>query len=620
MSAPATLARLQSAVRLLQAGQADEAAHLLTALVDEEPQNADALALLGLAHAQRDDDEAALRLMTRALEINPRHPSTQFNQAKVLRKLERWDEAEQAFARVLELKPDHAEARRARAHVLVEQKRDAEALAELDRVATDNIASLTLRAKLRMNFARPADAVADYDRIVALDPMSWEAWNNRGIALDQLERYDDALKSYDRALGLQPNDDNVLHNRGAVLICLKRFDEALPLFERLVTTDPERADNWACRGAALASLNRIEEALTSFEKGLELDPVSLRALNGKGMALTALGRVAGAIAVYKTAVEHHPSNPMTHGNLAFAELVAGDLTNGFESYEWRRKDGPIGKGQRQYPQAEWLGEDLAGKTLLLHPEQGLGDVVHFGRFAPILERRGARVILETPAALKALMQTLPGNAVVVASGETPPSFDRHAPLMSVAHRLGTTLETIPAEVPYLFADDAKRARWRAKLAPLQGKRVGVCWSGHSIHRNDHARSIPLATFAPLLDVPGLSYVSLQREVRDTDAPLLRTKTNVADWMSEVADFADTAALIAELDLVVTVDTSVAHVAGALGRPVWILITSSPDWRWLLHRADSPWYPTARLFRQPTIADWPAVITDVRRALTAFASA
>lgn len=618
MSAPATLATLQSAVRLLQAGQADEAARLLSALVDAEPQNADAIALLGLAHAQRDDDETALRLMTRALEINPRQASTQFNRAKVLRKLERWSEAEQAFARVLELKPDHGEARRARAQVLAEQNRDADALAELDRITTDNVASLTLRAKLRMNAGRAAEAVVDYDRIVSIDPSSWETWNNRGIALDQLEHYDDALKSYDRALGMQPNDDNVLHNRGAVLICLKRFDEALPLFERLVTTDPERADNWACRGAALASLNRIEEALASFEKGLELDPVSLRALNGKGMALTALGRVAEAIGVYKTAVMHHPANPMTHGNLAFAELVAGDLTNGFTSYEWRRKDGPIGKAQRAYPQAEWQGEDLTGKTLLLHPEQGLGDVVHFGRFVPILERKGARVILEAPAALKALMQTLPGRPVVVASGEAPPPFDLHAPLMSVAHRLGTTLETIPADVPYLVADEAKRTNWRTKVAPLDGKRVGVCWSGHSIHRNDHARSIPLATFAPLLDVAGLSYVSLQREVRDADAPLLRAKPNVADWMNEVADFADTAALIAELDLVVTVDTSVAHVAGALGKPVWILITSAPDWRWLLNRSDSPWYPTARLFRQSKIANWPPVIRDVREALTKFA--
>jgi tetratricopeptide (TPR) repeat protein len=607
------LATLQSAVRLLQAGQTDEATRLLAELLKHEPNNADALALTGLAHAHRNENEEAARFMSRALALNPRHAATQFNHANVLRKLERWSDAEQAYARTLALRPDHAEARRQRAHMLAEMKRDAEALAELDRVATDNIQTLTLRAKLRFNANRESDAFDDYERIVALDPKNWEAWNNRGILLDKVERYEDALQSYDRALALAPDNGNVQHNRGAVLLCLSRFDEALPLFEHLIATDPDHADNWSCHGVALASVMRLDEALTSFEKGLALDPESLRAGNGKGMALTALGRPSEAIVQYKKVAARHPGNPMTHGNLAFAELVSGNLKDGFANYEWRRKDGPIGKSQRDYAQPEWTGEDLAGRTLLLHPEQGLGDVVQFARFVPQLAAQG-HVILETPPALTTLMRTLDGNPTIVATGDMLPRFDLHAPLMSVAHRLGLTLETIPASVPYLHPDDAKRSAWRQKLAPLKGKRVGICWSGHRIHRNDHARSIALETFAPALDAPNISFVSLQREVRETDEALLRAQPNVTDWMKDVSDFADTAALIAELDLVVTVDTSVGHVAGALGKPVWILITSAPDWRWLLNRADSPWYPTARLFRQPSIGDWRSVITNVRDAL------
>jgi hypothetical protein len=340
----------------------------------------------------------------------------------------------------------------------------------------------------------------------------------------------------------------------------------------------------------------------------------LRALNGKGMALVALGRIEEAIDIYKRAASLHPNNPMTHGNLAFAELVVGNFRDGFANYEWRRKDGPIGRRQRTYPQPEWQGEDLAGKTILLHPEQGLGDVVQFARFVPILAAKGARVVLETPPALTTLMRTLPANQTIVSSGEPLPPFDTHAPLLSVAHRLGLTLDAIPADIPYLGADEAKRIAWRTKLAPLAGPRVGVCWSGHRIHRNDHARSIPLDTFATLLNVPGVSFVSLQREVRDTDAAQLKALPQLADWMSDVQDFADTAALIAELDLVVTVDTSVAHVAAALGKPVWIMITSAPDWRWLMKRDDSPWYPTVRLFRQPTLGDWPTVIRTVRESL------
>jgi tetratricopeptide (TPR) repeat protein len=608
------LATLQSAVRLLQSGQADEAARTLAPLLKAEPNNADALALTGLAHAHRNENEEAARFMSRALALNPRHAATQFNYANVLRKLERWSDAEQAYARTLSLKPDHAEARRQRGHMLAEMKRDADALAELDRVSSDSIQTLTLRAKLRFNGGRAADAFADYERIVALDPQNWEAWNNRGIVLDQFERYDEALKSYDRAVALAPDDHNVLHNRGAALICLLRYTEALPLFERLIATDPGRADNWSCHGVALASLMRIDEALTSFEKGLSLDPASLRALNGKGMALAALGRIDEAIAFYETAARLHPDNPMTLGNLAFAQLVGGNLKDGFTHYEWRRKDGPIGKGQRAYPQPEWTGEDLAGKTLLLHPEQGLGDVVQFARFVPRLIAQGAHVIIETPPALVTLLGSLEGNPTIIRSGDAPPPFNVHAPLMSLAHKLGTTLNTIPAEIPYLRASETKRAAWRERLAPLPGKRVGICWSGHRIHRNDHARSIPFATFVEGLDAPDVSFVSLQRELRDTDEAQLRARPNIADWMNEVADFADTAALIAELDLVVTVDTSVAHVAGALGKPVWILIASAPDWRWLRNRADSPWYPTARLFRQPTLGDWRSVVDNVRSAL------
>jgi tetratricopeptide (TPR) repeat protein len=608
------LATLQSAVRLLQSGQADEASRLLADLLKHEPNNADALALTGLAHAHRNQNEEAARFMSRALALNPHHAATQFNYANVLRKLERWSDAEQAYARVLALKPDHVEARRQRGHMLAEMKRDADALNELDRVPTDNIQTLTLRAKLRLNTGRLSDAFADYELIVALDPKNWEAWNNRGIVLDKVERYEDALQSYDRALALAPTNLNAMHNRGAALLCLSRFDEALPLFEHLIATDPSHADNWSCHGVALASLMRLDEALASFEKGLTLDPESMRAGNGKGMALVALGRPQEAIAQYKKVAALHPGNPMTHGNLAFAELVSGNLIEGFVNYEWRRKDGPIGKSQRDYPQPEWTGEDLTGKRLLLHPEQGLGDVVQFARFVPQLTAQGAHVILETPPALTTLMRTLDGSPTVVSTGDPLPHFDLHGPLMSVAHRLGLTLETIPAAVPYLHPDEAKRSAWREKLAPLKGKRVGICWSGHRIHRNDHARSIPFAAFAPALDVPGLSFVSLQREVRETDEAQLRAHPHISDWMNEVTDFADTAALISELDLVVTVDTSVAHVAGALGRPVWILITSAPDWRWLLNRSDSPWYPTARLFRQSTLGDWRSVIAGVQDAL------
>lgn len=612
-----TLVKLQAAVRLLQSGRADDAKTQLAEIIAAEPANADALALMGLVHAQQGDNGTAAALMERAIVLNPRHPATLFNYANVLGKLGRVREAIDAYARVLALKPDHDGARRARGHALADAGRDDEALGELDRVQGANGDTLALRARLRFSANKFADAIADYDLVLKGEPANFAAWNNRGIALDKLDRYEDALASYERALALQPDHDDALHNKGAALLCLQRYDEALPLFERLIATDPMRADNWSCRGAALASLLRMDEAVASFEKALALDAQSLRALNGLGMALVALGRVAEGIEHYRQALALHPDNAMTRGNLAFAQLVSGDFADGFANYEWRRKEGPIGKAQRAFAQDEWKGEDVSGKTVLLHPEQGLGDVVQFARFASLLADQGARVILEVPAPLKRLMRTMDG-VTVVRSGAPLPPFDLHAPLMSLAHRLGTTLETIPARVPYICADEDERAHWRARLSALPpGPRVGLCWAGHHIHRSDHARSIPLAQFAEIARSDGFAFVSLQREVREGDGPVLRSLPHVADWMSDVTDFAATAALIAELDLVVTVDTSVAHVAGALGKPVWILIAAAPDWRWLLGRDDSPWYPTARLFRHERLGAWSGALAAVTRALYQF---
>jgi tetratricopeptide (TPR) repeat protein len=605
---------LREAVRWLQSGRPDEAERILTGLRRSFPHDPDAIALLGLAHAQQGRNEPAAALMAEALTLNPSHVATLVNHAKVLSKLSRWDEAADAASRALAIRHDHTEARRLRAHALAALDRAAEALADLDAIATNNIDTLALRAKLRFAAARTNDALTDYDSIVALDPGNWEALNNRGIALDFARRFEEAATSYARALALRPDDNDVIHNRGANLIALQRYDEAYPLFERLVRADPDRADNWSCHGAALTGLLRFDDAIASFNHALKLDPASLRALNGRGMVLAALQRTSEALSDYRAAITVESDNAMTHANLAFTLLASGDLRDGFAEYEWRRKAGAVGRAQRTYPQPEWQGEDIAGKTLLLHPEQGLGDIVQFARFAPLLAQRGIRVVLETLPGLETLLRTLEGAPTIISLGQTPPQFDVHAPLMSLGHKLGITLQTIPANVPYLHASEPQRAVWRERLSPLRGRRVGLCWSGNKAHFNDRARSIALERLGALFDVPGVSFVSLQREVRETDHATLKATTAINDFTARLTDFADTAAMIAERDLVITVDTSVAHVACALGKPTWILLAKASDWRWLVDREDSPWYPTARLFRQTKIGHWEDVIGRVRDAL------
>jgi tetratricopeptide (TPR) repeat protein len=554
--------------------------------------------------------------LAKALALNPNNLTARLNHAKVLTRLERWPAVAAAATVFLNQRPDHAEARRLRGQAFAELTRDAEALADLDLVAKDNVATLLMRAKLRYAADRAGDAVADYDRVIALVPAHWEALNNRGIALEALQRYDDALRSYERALALNPTNTSVLHNRAASLLTLQRQHEALPLFEHLIAVEPSNVDNWTGHGAALASLLNLDDAIASFDKALALDPASVRALVSRGTVLAAQSRTAEALADYRRALILDPNNATAHANLAFALLADGNLADGFAEYEWRRKDGPIHLTSRRFDTPEWQGEDIAGKTLLLHPEQGLGDILQFARFVSRLTANGVRVILEVPRTLEALMRTLPGGATIVQTGSTLPPYDFHAPLMSVAHKLRLTLDVIPAAVPYLHAPTDRRTQWRTRMAALARPRVGLCWSGNAEHRNDRARSIPLGELARIAQVETASFVSLQRDVRETDKAPFAALKNIANFMPEVADFADTAALIADLDLVICVDTSVAHLAGALGKPVWILIATSADWRWLKGRDDSPWYPTARLFRQKTHGNWNEVIDLVRAELTA----
>jgi tetratricopeptide (TPR) repeat protein len=612
-----TAEALQQAMRLLQAGQPGEAERVLAPLLRQSPANADALALLALSFAQRDENTRADELLAQALKLSPDNLTAQVNHAKVLTKLDRWPEVVAAATAVLEKRPGHMEARRLRGQAFAALKHDDQALADLDAVTTDNVATLLMRAKLRYTAGRAADAVADYDRIIALAPAHWEALNNRGIALEVLQRYDDAFASYERAVALNPTNTSALHNRAACLLTLRRHPEALPLFRHLIEIEPASADNWTGHGAALASLLHFDEAIASFDKALALDPQSVRALVSRGTVLAAMDRTPEALTDYRHALRLDPGNATAHANLAFALLADGNLADGFVEYEWRRKDGPIQLSSRRFDKPEWQGEQIAGKTLLLHPEQGLGDILQFARFVPELCAQGANVIVEVPGALEALMQTLPGNATIVRTGTPLPPYDLHAPLMSLGQKLNLTLETIPAHVPYLHVPADRQTKWRSRMPPLAKPRVGLCWSGNPAHSNDRARSIPFDRFASIAAMPDVAYVNLQRDLRDGDKAAFAASNRIANLMPDVADLADTAALIAELDLVICVDTSIAHLAGALAKPVWILIATSADWRWLKRREDSPWYPTARLFRQTEHGDWDTVIDRVRAELAAL---
>jgi Tfp pilus assembly protein PilF len=431
---------------------------------------------------------------------------------------------------------------------------------------------------------RLAEAEAAYQRILAGDPAHAEALIFLGVIANQRGRHHDALRLIDRALEANPRSAIALVNRGVVLLALQRPEEALESFDHALEIRPDYAEAVAKRGNALRSLRRPREALLCYEKARTLRPDYDEARWSESMC----------------------------------RLLMGDFENGWRQYEWRWKQRDYQRDRREFSQPLWLGEqEVAGRTILLHAEQGFGDTIQFCRYATLLATRGARVILEVQPPLKSLLARLSGPAVVLGAGEALPDFDLHCPLMSLPLACGTTLETVPAAECYLTADRERVAVWSARLGSTARPRVGLVWSGNRAHGNDYARSIALAELLERLDGSGAAFVSLQKDVRPHDRATLAVRPDVLHCGDELRDFDDTAALIESMDLVISVDTSVAHLAGALGKPVWVLLPYAPDWRWLLEREDSPWYPTARLFRQARSGDWDGVLSAVTGALADF---
>jgi tetratricopeptide (TPR) repeat protein len=363
----------------------------------------------------------------------------------------------------------------------------------------------------------------------------------------------------------------------------------------------------------LHRLRRFEEALASYDAALAARPDYAEALANRGATLYELARFDAASASYEQAIALCPDHADAHFFKGLSSLVTGDFARGWIEYEWRRKAPSARITQRDLPQPRWLGDgDIAGKTILLHSEQGLGDTIQFCRYVPLVAERGGRVILEVERPLRALMTGLAGTALVVAKGDPLPAFDLQCPLPSLPLAFQSRLETIPSTTPYLRVPKQALDRWRALLGTRRSLRIGLAWSGNTKHVRDRERSMRLRDLLPLLDIEA-TFVSLQKEVRAGDAASLES-CNMLRFSGEIGDFSDTAALISQLDLVISVDTSVAHLAGALGKPVWILLTHAPDWRWLLDRDDSPWYPSARLFRQRETREWGSVTMRVREAL------
>jgi tetratricopeptide (TPR) repeat protein len=601
-----------------QAGRLADAERLYRQILAAQPDHRDSLYLLGVIAYQRGDYAQALVQTDLALDINPDNCVAWNQRGLALHRLKRFEEALPSYDRALAVWPDHAEAWCNRGVALYELKRFDEALASHDRalaVRPHYAEAFCCRGAALLQLKRLDEALASCERALAIHPDYAEAFSNRADALSELKRLDEALASYDRALALGQDSAELHYNRGNALLALKRFDEALVSFDHALARSPDYAWAHSNRGIALHELTRFDEALASHERAVALEPRSAIAHCNQGVALYKLKRLDEAGACYERALALQPDLPAVNFAEAHYRLLTGDLPLGWEKAEWRWKIEPVKSNKRDFVQPHWSGsQEIAGKTLLLHAEDGFGDSIQFCRYVPPAAARGARVILEVLWPQRELMRTLAGVTQVVARGEPLPDFDLHCSLLSLPAAFGTDLATIPSKTPYLHAVASAADGWNARLGPRTRPRIGIVWSGNPIHDNDRNRSIGIRPFLPLLAGVDATFVSLHREVRADDAAVLAERGAILHFGEELKDYADTAALIANLDLIVSVDTSVAHLAGALAKPVWILLPFLPDWRWLLDREDSPWYPTARLFRQDAMYAWDGVIARVRAAL------
>jgi tetratricopeptide (TPR) repeat protein len=517
----------------------------------------------------------------------------------ILQRQGRLAEAEKIYTRILKTLPDQFETLQLLAELKMARQKPGEAFRHMTAAVAARPGSADARIHLGhvlRALKRDADALASFDKALAIDPASIDGLGNRGDVLLALRRPAEALACFDRILSVSPGHAEARANRGAALAALARHAEALADFDAALATalNPIVFYN---RGLALAALGRPAEAIAAYDRTLALVANHASAWSSRGVALQALNRHADAIASFDRAIAIEPDFADAHFNKSLALLAIGDYPRGQTEYEWRWKRSGTEHLRHGFARPLWRGgEPPHHKTILLHAEQGLGDTIQFVRYARLLGRAGANVILETHPELKPLLARLEGCRSVIARGEARPAHDFHCPLGSLPMAFKTELSSVPTEIPYVSADAERIECWRPRLEALAGPRVAVVWAGNAAHANDLHRSVPLALLRPLWAGDGARFVSLQRDLRAGDAEILAAAPVLA-LGTELADFDDTAAVLAGCDLLITVDTSVAHLAGAMGRPVWLLLPFSSDWRWTAQGDRSPWYPSVRLYRQ-----------------------
>lgn len=646
---------LNSALRNHQAGRWPEAEQQYRRVLATEPQNADAIHLLGLLYHQTGKVEQAIGLYKQALGIRPNYLEVHGNLAMALQQQGKHTEAIGHFQQVLAIEPNHAETHLKLAVARHQQRQLDAAITHYQRAialqpqnpsAYNNLAIVLQeqgKNELSLTHVRQAiaqqpnyveahynlgnilrtmgkleEAVGAYQQAIALKPNYPEAYYNLGNTLGELENWSEAIASYQQAIALRPNYAKAHNNLGTVLRKQGDLDRALISYQKAIAQRPNYADAYYNLGITFGQQEKLDAAIKYYQQAIGLKP-DPEIYNNLAVTFQKQRKIPEAIASYRRAIELRPNYAEAHKNLGMALLLLGEMQEGLAELEWRWQCGTFTKEKSAYDLGKplWDGRDLQGRTILLYSEQGMGDAIQFIRYVPLVKAKGAHVIVECQKPLLRLFTAVPEIDRVVERGTALPEFDVQASLMTLPHILGTTLDNIPAQIPYLRSESSEEALKRLLRTEDKGK-VGIVWGTKSGHPTAKDRSCKLSDFLPILEIKDITFYSLQKGEQVAEiAPLGRE--NLVNLDPQLQDFADTAAAMQQLDLIITVDTAVAHLAGALGKPAWVLLPFVPDWRWMLEREDTPWYPTMRLFRQEKAKDWSQVFVSVRKALELWIS-
>ncbi len=580
--------KLEQAFKLHQAGNLAAAAELYKDVLALHPEHPAALRLLGILAAQTDQHDEAVRLLSRIARGKQADALVHFHLANVYSELDRLGDAERHYRLAIKQNDRFVEAYNNLGNTLLGLSRAKEALDCFDQALLQRptyAAAYCNRGNALQKLARPEDAVESFNKAIELKPDFVEAYNGRAPCLQELGRLPEALVSVETALKLRPNHLTALCNQSRVLLQLERYNEALSCTDKAIEHRVDFADAHVSRGNVLAAAGRSQEALTAYNKALAIDP----------------------------------NHGLAHYSKAFTNLLNGNLIDGFAEYEWGWHSKTQGRGKpHAFIKPLWLGSpSLEGRSILLHAEQGLGDTLQFCRYLDLVAAQGARVILEAPAILREILSTLSGVHAFVDQGTKRPNFDYHCPLMSLPYAFKTSLETIPCRSHYLEAQPERIEYWKNFIG-AQGFKIAIAWQGKPTGSVEWGRSFPVRLFEPIAKLPGVRLISLQKGAaasqikalgRDISIEVLPDSFDCADQA-----FIDSAAIMKCVDLVITSDTSLTHLAGALGVDAWLALKKVPDWRWFMDRPDSPWYPKHRLFRQPSHGNWLAVFEQMTAEL------